>query len=357
VTRLRAAAAALLVPLAALAIALALGAVAILAAGASPLEVYRALFAAALLTPYGIGQTLARATPLLFTGLSVTLAARAGLFNIGGEGQMIAGGFAMALVGASLPDAPAAVLLPLALGAGALGGALWAAPAAALRARFGASEVIATILMNWIGVHVFGWLLRLHVAAHAELAETSRTLEVAPGARLALLGSFVPALRGSQASLALPLGLAAAAACAFFLARSRRGFELRAVGLGADAARAAGIDVARVEAATLLLAGALAGLGASGSVLAVKRYYEEGFTAGAGFAGIAVAFLGRTRPGGVVLAALLLGALAHGGFAVGSLVPKEIVAVLEALVIVAVAAAGEVAERARARRLARSAGS
>src|SRR5205814_1369206 len=153
-------------------------------------------------------------------------------------------------------------------------------------------------------------------AAHGVLSETSRTLEVGEGARLPALAAIVPALRGSQASLALGLALAAAAGTAWLLARTRRGFEVRATGLGQDAALAAGVDVARVEAATLLAAGALAGLAGSGFVLGSKHYYEEGFAAGAGFAGIAVAFLGRTRPAGVVVAAVLLGALSHGGLVV-----------------------------------------
>jgi simple sugar transport system permease protein len=347
--RARRAGAALAVPLAAVLAALALGAVAIAGAGASPLEVYGRLFGGALGTPYGIGQTIFKATPLVLTGLSVALAVRAGLFNIGAEGQMIAGGFAMATVGFTLRDWPAAVLLPTALAAGALAGAAWAAPPAILRARLGASEVIDTIAMNWIAVHLFGWLLRRHVAAHAELAETSRTLEVGHGAFLAPLSRWIPALRSSQASAAAALALALALFLAWFLARTRRGFELRAVGLGPDAARAAGIGVASYQAGALIAAGALAGLAGAGPILGAKHYYEDGLSAGAGFAGIAVAFLGRQSALGVVLAALLLGALSHGQLVVNAIVPKEVVDVIEALVIVAVAVASEAARRLAAR--------
>jgi simple sugar transport system permease protein len=352
----RRAVAGLVVPAAAVAAALALGAIAIAASGAPPLEVYRRLFAGALLTPYGIGQTIYKATPLVFGGLSVTLAARAGLFNIGAEGQLMAGAWAMAWVGYTLPAWPAPLLLPACLAAGALAGAAWAAPPAWLRARFGASEVIDTIAMNWIAVHLLGWLLRLHTAAHPALAETSRTLEVGHGARLAALSAVVPSLRGSQASAAALLALAAAGGVAWFLGRTRRGFELRAVGLGPEAARAGGIDVARWQAAALLIAGALAGLAGAGQVLGARYFYEDGMSGGAGFASIAVAFLGRARPAGVVLAALLLGAISHGGLVVNAVVPKEIVEVIEALVIVSVAIAAGLATRLAARRAARAAG-
>lgn len=342
------------VPLAAVLAALALGAVAIAAVGANPLAVYAELFGKAL-RGYGLGQTIFKATPLVFTGLSFAIAARAGLFNVGAEGQMIAGAFAMAATGFLLPGWPAWALLPACLAAGALAGAAWAAPPALLRARLGASEVIDTIAMNWIAVHVFGWLLRLHVAAHAELAESSRTLEVGRGAWLPPLSALVPSFHGSQASAAAGLAVLAALGLAYFLARTRRGFELRAVGLGPDAARAAGIDVARWQAAALLLAGALAGLAGAAPVLGAKHYYEDGLAGGAGFAGIAVASLGRSRPLGIVLAALLLGALAHGGLVVNATVPKEVVEVIEALVIVAVAVAGEMANRIAARRAAAAA--
>jgi simple sugar transport system permease protein len=352
---LRRGAGTLLVPLAALALTAGLGAAAMAAAGADPLEVYGLLVEGALLRPYGVGQTIFKATPLIFTGLSVALAARAGLFNIGAEGQMIAGAYAMASVGFTFAGLPAVALLPACLAAGALAGAAWAAPPALLRARAGASEVIATILMNWIAVYVFGFVLRRHVAAHPALAETSRTLEIGDGAQLAPLGSIVPALRTSQASVAVLLALGTAAAVAYMLARTRRGFELEAVGRGRDAARAAGIGVERVEAAALLLSGALAGVAGSAWVLGAKHYFEEGMSGGAGFGGIAVAFLGRSRPVGVVLAALLLGALSHGGLVVNQKVPKEIVDVMAALVIATVAAAAEVIDRLTARRLARAA--
>jgi simple sugar transport system permease protein len=326
-------------PLLAVLAALAAGAVFIAAIGERPLEIYALLFREALGTGYGLGQTLFRASPLLFTGLSVALAFRAGLFNVGGEGQMYVGGFAAALVGAYLP-LPGLLAVAAAVLAAALAGGLWGAIPGLLKARFGAHEVINTIMLNFIAFSLVSWAGRgLFQTA------TVRTREVALAAQLPRLEGLVPALRGAPVNAALPLGLVLAVVVGVLLFRTRLGYELRAVGLNAPAAEYGGISIGGTHALALTLAGALAGLGGTSFVLGYKHYFELGFSGGAGFIGIAVALLGRNGPAGVLVAALFFGALSYGGLVVNQRVPRELVEVLEALVILFAISARPLLER------------
>jgi len=314
-------------------VAMAAGSLLVLLLGESPARVYGLLLSSTWGDAYGVGQVLFKATPLVFTGLSVALAFRAGLFNIGAEGQMMLGGLAAALVGAALPVETCAWLaLPLAVLAAAAAGALWGAIPGALRAFLGAHEVINTIMLNFVAS-----ALVLGLGHRVFLPETTHTALVVEGARLPSLG-----LAGSAANLSFVLALGAALAVWGFLSRSRRGFELRALGLSPGAAEGAGVRVRATLVAALAAAGALAGLVGCNFVLGYKHYYEEGMGRGAGFMGIAVALLGRGHPLGVVLAAVLLGTLSHGGVAINALVPKELVDVLQAVIILAVAASSAV---------------
>lgn len=333
VTRHSSLAAALLPPLLALLLALVAGDLLILAFGESPAAVYRLLVDGTWGNAYGIGQVLYKATTIAFTGLAVSLGLRAGLFNIGAEGQLAAGGFAAALAGLALPaGTPAVVAVPLCLAAAAIGGGLVGAVPGALKARFGAHEVIVTIMLNFIVLA----LLNYAVAAHLRVPETLHTPEIRAGG-VARLGDALGAFRGSAANFTILAAAAAALAVGWFLFRSRAGYELRATGLQPDAAESAGVRVPRVWLGAMALSGALAGLGGVNFVLGYKRYYEDGFAGGAGFLGIAVALVGRNHPLGVILAALFFATLSQGGLAINSLVPKQMVEVMQGIVILAVA--------------------
>jgi simple sugar transport system permease protein len=214
-----------------------------------------------------------------------------------------------------------------------VGGGVVGAVPGALKARFGASEVIVTIMLNFIVLAFLNWI----VASRLSVPETLHTPEIRGGA-VPRLSDFLPLLHGSAANLTLLLALATAAAVAFYLFRTRAGYDLRVVGLQPDAAVYGGIRVGGVYLRAMILAGAIAGLGGSNYVLGYKRYYEEGLAAGAGFIGIAVALVGRNHPLGVILAALLFATLSQGGLAVNALVPKQMVEVLTAVVIIAMAA-------------------
>ena len=322
-----------LAPIVAILIAAIVGDILILSFGQSPGEVYRLLIEGTWGNAYGLGQVLYKATTLTFTGLAVALGLRAGLFNIGAEGQLAAGGFAAAMAGLILPSGtPALIAVAFCVVAAALGGGVVGAVPGALKAKFGASEVIVTIMLNFVVLALLNWI----VATKLHVGESLHTPPINAGA-LPRLSDVAPAFHGSAANSTIILAVLTAAAVGWFLFRTRAGYDLRAVGLQPDAAEYGGISVARVHFRTLALAGALAGLGGVNYVLGYKLYYEEGFAAGSGFLGIAVALVGRNHPAGVPLAALLFATISQGGLAVNAIVPKQMVEVLTAVVIIAVA--------------------
>jgi len=332
---------ALLPPLVALLLALVVGDILILAFGQSPSAVYRLLLDGTWGNAYGFGQVLYKATTLVFTGLAFAIGVRAGLFNIGAESQLAAGGFVAALLGLVLPSwLPSLIALPLFIAASALGGGAVAAVPGYLKARFGAHEVITTIMLNFVVLA----LLAYFVSVYLHVPETLHTEEIKTGA-VPRLADLLPIFRGSAANTTLLLAVAAAAVAWWFLFRTRPGFELRAVGLQPEAAEYGGVHVGGVWLRAMVMSGALAGLGGLNYVLGYKHYYEEGFQTGSGFLGIAVALVGRSHPGGVVVAALLFATLSQGGLAVNALVPKQMVEVLQAVVILAVATSVPEVER------------
>ena len=323
---------AILPPLVALGIALVVGDLLILTFGQSPAAVFRLLLEGTWANAYGFGQVLYKATTLTFTGLAFAVAARAGLFNIGAESQLAAGGFLAALAGLALPaGTPWLLAVPVCLLAAAIGGGAVGAVPGVLKARFGASEVIVTIMLNFIVLALLNYV----VAAHLHVPETLHTPDMHAGT-VARLGDVIAAFAGSAANAILLLAVATAGAVWWYLFRTRPGFELRAVGLQPDAAEYGGVHVGRVWVRAMVLSGALAGLGGLNYVLGYKHYYEEGFAAGSGFLGVAVALVGRNHPLGIMLAALLFATLSQGGLAVNALVPKQMVEVLQAVVILAV---------------------
>jgi len=324
----------LLPPVLALLIALVLGDLLILAFKQSPAMVYRLLLDGTWGNAYGLGQVLYKATTLSFTGLAVAIGLRAGLFNIGAESQLAAGAFAAALAGLALPHGlSGALAVPLCLLAAALGGGAVGALAGVLKARFGAHEVIVTIMLNFVVLALLNWA----VAAKLHEPETLHTPAVHAG-RLARLADRFPSLHGSAANWTIAVAVLAAVVVGVLLFRTRFGYDLRAVGLQPDAAEAGGIRVPKVWVWAMALAGALAGLGGTNFVLGYKGYYEDGLAGGSGFMGIAVALVGRNHPLGVLLAALLFATLSQGGLAIHAAVPKQLVEVLQATVILALAA-------------------
>jgi simple sugar transport system permease protein len=306
-------------------------------AGENPWNVFLILVHSAFGSLYDIGMTLFYSTPLIFTGLSVAFAFQAGLFNIGAEGQLAFGALAAAAVGLYFPQVPGFVA-PIFGGIAAIaGGALWGAIPGWLRAKRGSHEVINTIMMNFIAAGLTSWVT-LYVMKNTE-SQNPETAAVGPSYMIPSLTFFDEA----PVNFALILALFTAFAVWFFLWKTPLGYEIRAVGQNEMAARAAGIQSSKVRILSMTIAGALAGLVGVSEVLGHAGRFKIGFSPGYGFMGIAVALLGRNRPFGVVLSALLFGAL-HKGTSDLDMetenVTRDLSLILQAMVILCVSADG-----------------
>jgi simple sugar transport system permease protein len=330
----------LLFPLAALVAAFAVGAVVVLAVGDNPITTYYLLIGSAFTWPDGIGYTLFYATPLIFTGLAVAVAFRCGLLNIGAEGQLYAASFMTAWVGITCGGLSAWLLVPLCFLTALLAGGVWGAVPGVLKARFGAHEVITTIMMNFIAVALASYFTQYHYKPQGD--PILETVPIGAGAHIARLGKFIPGFpERIPLNLAFPLALLACLLVYLFLWRTRWGYEIRATGANPAAAQYGGIAIGRQIVLAMSISGALAGLVAVNEVLGYRYRYYDSFSAGYGFTGIAVALLGRNHPGGVILASLLFGALLRGGLFVDIFtehVSKDLVLVLQGIIILFVAA-------------------
>lgn len=311
-------------------LALLVGSGFILLVGENPLMAYSVLFRESLGSTKNIATTLQRATPLIFTGLAVAFAFRGGLFNIGAEGQLYIGAFAAAWVGFTF-DLPRLIHLPLAVFAGMVGGALWGAIPGYLKAKLGVHEVINTIMLNFIALFLTDWLATGPFHGGTWVPETARIKSTAALARL-----YPP----TRLNTGIYLALVAALVAYLILWKTKRGYELRAVGLNPTAAEYGGINVARNTVIAMALSGALAGLAGTEQILGLHNRFILRFSPDLGFMGIAVALLGKNHPVGVVFAAVLFGALQSGSAAMDRLtaVPRELITIIQALIIFFVAA-------------------
>ena len=278
-------------------------------------------------------ETLTVATPLIIASAGMAVSFRAGLFNIGGTGQLIAGAMAAGYVGFTF-DLPIVVHLLICLLAGTLAGGMWGGIAGFLKARFGANEVISTIMLNWIATYLLFFALK---TAAFTGANQSQPTSPSVGENAAL-----PLLLGSGFRLHAGLFLAAGAAVALWwlMSRSTIGFHFRAVGSNPRAAQVAGISPARTAFLVLAVAGALVGLAGAVHVLGTERRLTEGVAGSIGFDAITVALLGRSGPVGIVLAGLLFAGLSTGGRFMESNqgVPLDLVQVIQVLVVLFIAA-------------------
>jgi general nucleoside transport system permease protein len=312
---------------------------------------YSTLFKGAILDPHTlqgtpaqalgpITQTLEFATPLIFGGLAITVAFRTGLFNIGGQGQLIIGSICSSWVAFAWTALPGPLHLIVAILAGIVGGVAFGGLVGVLKARRGAHEVIVTIMLNYVALLLISdWLL--NTTAFHDPTKDGQAIS-----KPAEADSVLPHLFGSSLNtdIGLVLALAATFAVAWFFKRSKLGFEVRAVGLNPLAARTAGISVARAQIAAMVISGGLMGLVGVQQMLGLANSNANSLTPGIdanlGFNAITVALLGRTKPWGVVWAALLFGALQAGGATMQTQagISEDIITVLEALIVIFVAA-------------------
>jgi simple sugar transport system permease protein len=306
---------------------------------------YSALFEGAILNPSTLSsgdltkilgplsETLTNATPLILVGLSVGLAFRAGLFNIGGQGQIIIGAICAGWVGFTW-HLPVVIHLVVAVVAGTIGGAVWGGIAGWLKARTGAHEVITTIMLNYIAYYLLAYLLTVDGFKRPGSNQAISPLVDSNASFPRLFGSDLRVHAG------LLVALAAAAAVGWLLKRSRFGFQLRAVGANQAAARTAGMNVERTQLLVMVIAGALSGLAGCTQILGTNSAVTQDIDAGIGFNGITVALLGRANPWGTVLAGLLFGGLTAGGIVMQAQTGTsvDLVLVLQSLIVLFIAA-------------------
>lgn len=296
-------------------------------------DAYVGLIGGSIGSPRAISETLLQATPLILTGLAVAVGFRAGLFNIGAEGQLYAGAASSIFVGFALVGLPAFIHLPLAVIAGIAGGAFWGFIPGFLKARTGAHEVIVTIMLNYVAYRFIDWLLnQSFFQREGRTDQISKFVE--PSAELPRL------IEGFRTHWGIFLALGAAVFISWLLFRSTKGFEFRAVGLNPSAARYAGISIGGTLILAMMVSGGLAGLAGASEMLGSNKTLTPGFSPGWGFDAIALALLGGARPLGVVFAALLFGALRAGAtpMQVSTGIPIDLVVVIQALVIMFIAA-------------------
>ncbi|MFB6087320.1 MAG: ABC transporter permease, partial [Haloarculaceae archaeon] len=296
---------------------------ALLALGVNPLAAYDTMFVDTLTTPFGVSQTLLRAVPLVLTGLAVYLPLRAGLWNIGAEGQLYLGAIAGTWVGLNV-SAPAVVLLPLAMVAAGVAGGLWGLVPGILRAKRGVNEIIVTLMLSFVGIKLAGYLVRGPMRGGQGNFPVSAMLPEA--ARLPTVGTV---------HLGVVVALLAAVVIRVLVGRTVTGYELTVVGANPDAAEGAGVDVEWIYVFVLVVGGALAGLAGAIEIAGIQHRLRPEFSPGYGFTAIPIALLGRRGAARVTLAALFFAVLFVGGSSmeIAFDVPSALVEVIQALVI------------------------
>jgi simple sugar transport system permease protein len=298
---------------------------------------YGGLYAGAIGNPFAsitpITETLLRATPLIFAGLAVALGFRAGLFNIGAEGQIYIGALFATAVGINFGDMPFFLHIPLAVLAGFVGGALWGFLPGILKARTGAHEVITTIMLNYVSYLVVDLALRQPFFQRPDRSD--------PVSKFIETSAVLPRIFADQRlHWGIFIAILAAVAVWWLLFRSTKGFEFRAVGLNPSGARYAGMSISRTIVLTMMISGGLAGLAGASEILGTNLRLTPGFSPHWGFDAIAIALLGASRPVGVVVAAILFGALRAGATPMQAAtgIPVDLVVVIQGLIILFIAA-------------------
>lgn len=314
-------------------LSLLIGGIIIALSGNSPAEAYGALFRGAFGDGDALANTLAKATPLIFTGLAVAISMDGGLLNIGGEGQLYMGGFIAAICGIYLKGLPKMLLVPLCLLCAGIGGGLVAAAAGFLKARRNINEVIVTIMLNYIVIDLTDYLVSYPFKAEGMV---SKTADVSASAMLTQL------LPNTNLTSGIIIAVLFAVLVYLMIGNTVTGFEIRAMGYNGYAAETGGVNLKSRIVLTMFISGFVAAIAGAVEVLGVHRYFIKGFSPGYGFDGMAVAVLAKNDPFGIVVAAVLFGALRSGGMLLdrSTSIPGDFVVIIQALVIIFVATPG-----------------
>jgi simple sugar transport system permease protein len=333
----------LVVPLGAIVLALLVGAVILIVSSPLvtgqfdpflPVAAYWALLQGSIGSFDGIVDTLVNATPLILVGLGVGLCFKAGLFNIGGQGQFYMGALGAAAVGAALADSPPVVAIPLAVAGAVAAGAIYGFIPGFLKAFTGAHEVVTTIMLNYIAGFIVSW------AVLGPLREAGASFARSPDVGNARLPVIVNQGTGHEGHLGILFPIIAVAVIWWLLNRTTLGFEIRTVGANPDAARYAGMSPRGLTVLSLTVGGLLAGLAGATEILGVTGYMAAAYSTNIGFEAITVALLGRANPIGIVFASLLLGAMRAGAplMQIQAGVPPQMIDVLQGVILLFLAA-------------------
>lgn len=319
----------LFVSIGSLILALILSAILMLVLGYSPIEAYTYMLYGIFGNTRNLATTLGAATPLIFAGLAMAVGDQAGVFNIGGEGQIVVGAMAAAAVG-QLQGLPPLFHIPLCMASAAAAGGIWAAIAALLKVKMNINEVIVTIMLNYVAVYFVGYLVMNPFKAEGMTARTDTISDSA------VLPSLV---RNTRLNAGIFIAVAFAVILWFMLKHSAAGYELRCVGHNPSAAETAGIRSTKYIYLSLFVSGAIAGIGGAVEVMGIHHYYIADMTANYGYDGIAVAVMGGDNPIGTVISALIFGALKAGSSNMNRMtdIPADLISVLQAFVIILVA--------------------
>ena len=281
--------------------------------GESPVESMGILINSAVVNPEGLSYTLFYASTFIFTGLAVSIAMQAGLFNIGAEGQMYFAGLGLTLAMLAFDSTlPMWILIPVGMIGAALFGALWAFLPGYLQAKRGSHVVVTTIMFNYIAGALMNTVIVKYLVPAGEQNPASRAFSAA--AEMPRLNQWFPVLGETPLNISFFLAILALVIYGVMVSRSSWGFKLRATGLNKHAAHYAGVRISKMIITVMLISGALAGLGSVNSIMGSTHYLSLNFVGGAGFVGIAIALMGRQHPVGIFLSAVLFGALIQGGF-------------------------------------------
>ncbi|MEC0179390.1 ABC transporter permease [Paenibacillus favisporus] len=328
----------LLTPLVSIVLGLIVGAIIMLIGGYDPILAYSSLFSTVFGNLYDFGETIREITPLIMTGLAVAFAFRAGLFNIGAEGQYIVGMTAATAVGIKLTGLPIVLHAIVAIIAGGLAGGIWAGITGYLKAKRGVNEVIISIMLNWTGLYLSNYIVRNFLLLKGQ--QRSEDIQDTASISIGWLSNMFSDARMHWGTV---IAILAAVFFYVFMWKSKQGYELRAVGHNGDAAKYAGMNVKSNIVKAMFISGIFAGLGGAFQVLGVF-HYQAIFTGspGVGFDGIAVALIGMNHPFGILLSAALFGTLTYGsaGMSFGAEVPPEIIRIVIGSIIFFIAAQG-----------------
>jgi len=338
---------AFLVPFFSVVIALLIAAVVIVLIGQNPVIAYKAMIEGAFGNLQALADTIIKTTPLILTGLAVGFGFRAGIFNIGAEGQMIMGAILATVVGMNMRGVPPSLAIPLTMIAGMLGGAVWASIAGYLKAKTGAHEVVTTIMLNWIATYISSYLITGPLAVGSG---TPKSPEIAPSAKLPPIVT-VGAL---EMTSGIVISIITAVVIYIVLEKTRTGYEVKATGFNPYAAEYGGISISKNIVMSMAISGALAGLAGALEVMGLHHRFLGTLSGGKGFDGISIALIGQNHPIGIIFASFLIASLRTGSSNMQFVgVPKHIVTIIQGIGIVLVAADRIVKTLLRARKVRR----